>query len=157
VLELGCGPGIVSRYLIDRGILVTGVDASAAQLRFARSSCPEAQFVLADMLDLELPTRYQGLIAWDSIFHIPRAAHPQLFRRMHRWLASGAPLLLSLGGTPDEFTAPMFGVDFFYSGHAPETSLHLLKEAGFHIIRAEIDDPSSRGHLAILCRTLDTR
>jgi hypothetical protein len=64
-------------------------------------------------------------------------------------------MLLSLGGSEDEFTAPMFGVDFFYSGHAPEESMALLREMGFDIVRAKIDAPSSRGHLAILCKKID--
>ena len=46
----------------------------------------------------------------------------------------------------------MFEVEFFYSSHAPAVSLAMLEEAGFAIELAEIDDPSSRGHLAILCR-----
>jgi hypothetical protein len=46
----------------------------------------------------------------------------------------------------------MFGIDFFYSAHSPEVSLTLLQEAGFALVLAEIDDPSSRGHLAVLCR-----
>ncbi len=154
VLDLGCGPGIVSRCLLDRGYAVTGVDASTAQLRFAGALCPEAEFITADMLDLELSTRYHGLVAWDSVFHIPRARHRTLFCSMHRWLDPGAPMLLSLGGTEDEFTAPMFGVDFFYSGYAPEKSVDLLRETGFEIIRAKIDDPSGRGHLALVCRKL---
>jgi len=157
VLDLGCGAGILSRCLLDRGCAVTGVDASTVQLRFARVRCPEAEFITADMLELSLTTRYQGLVAWDSVFHIPRGRHLTLFCRMHGWLEDGAPMLLSLGGSEDEFTAPMFGVDFFYSGYAPETSVGLLREAGFEVIRAEIDDPSSRGHLAIVCRKLVRR
>jgi hypothetical protein len=57
-----------------------------------------------------------------------------------------------LGGTEDEFAAPMFNVEFFYSGHAPDKAVALLREAGFDILLSEIDDPSSRGHLAVLCR-----
>lgn len=155
LLDLGCGAGVVSRVLLDRGFCVTGVDASTAQLRAAAASCPEAQFITADIATVELTGRFQGLVAWDSLFHIPRSAHQRIFRKMHAWLDADAPMLLSLGGTEDEFTAPMYGVDFFYSSYAPETSLKLLEESGFNIVRAEIDDPSSRGHFAILCRKID--
>jgi len=85
------------------------------------------------MLAEEPTRRYDGLVARDSVFHLPRAAHGGLFRK----------------------TAPMFGVDFFYSGHAPEESMALLREMGFDIVRAKIDAPSSRGHLAILCKKID--
>jgi hypothetical protein len=46
----------------------------------------------------------------------------------------------------------MFGVDFFYSGHAPEVCVQLLQDAGLEVLLAEVDDPSSRGHVAVLCR-----
>jgi hypothetical protein len=34
-------------------------------------------------------------------------------------------------------------------------SLTLLREAGFGIIRADLDDPFARGHFAILCKKID--
>lgn len=153
ILDLGCGSGRpIGRYLLNRGFRLTGVDASLVMLDLARTNCPEAELIVGDMTSVVLSDRYDGIIAWDSIFHIPKAQHAALFFNMYRWVRPGAPVLLSLGGTEDEFTAPMFNVEFFYSGHAPEVSTALLREAGFDILLSEIDDPSSRGHLAVLCR-----
>jgi cyclopropane fatty-acyl-phospholipid synthase-like methyltransferase len=154
LLDVGCGAGTpIARYLLDRGYRLTGVDASPVMLRLARANCPEAELVAGDMGAVELLTGgYHGIVAWDSIFHVPKAQHGQLFHRLSRWLVPNAPLLLSLGGSEGEFSAPMFGIDFFYSAHSPEVSLVLLQDAGFEILLAEIDDPSSRGHLAVLCR-----
>lgn len=36
VLDLGCGPGLYSRRLAERGLAVTGIDASASSLAYAR-------------------------------------------------------------------------------------------------------------------------
>ena len=68
-----------------------------------------------DMVTVELTGGYHGIIAWDSIFHVPKAQHGTPFHRLSRWLVPGAPLLLSLGGSEGEFSAPMFGLDFFYT------------------------------------------
>jgi cyclopropane fatty-acyl-phospholipid synthase-like methyltransferase len=158
ILDLGCGSGWpIARYLLDRGFRLTGVDASLAMLDLARTNCPEAGLIAGDMTSIALSDRYDGIIAWDSIFHIPKTQHAALFDNMHRWLRPGAPLLLSLGGSEGEFTAPMFNVEFFYSGHAPDVAATLLREAGFDILLSEIDDPSSRGHLAVLCRKAGRR
>ena len=121
-------------------------------LRLARVNCPEAELVAGDIVAVELAGQYHGIVAWDSIFHIPKAKHGKLFHALSRWLVPHAPLLLSLGGSEGEFLAPMFGIDFFYSACSPEVSLALLQEAGFEILLSGIDDPSSRGHLAALCR-----
>jgi cyclopropane fatty-acyl-phospholipid synthase-like methyltransferase len=153
ILDLGCGSGVpIMRYLLDHGCRVTGLDASAAMLQLARTNCPEAELIAGEMTSVEIGDRYHGIVAWDSILHIPKAKHGELFYRMREWLTPGAPVLLSVGGSEDEFTAPMFEVEFFYSGHAPDMSVALLRDAGFDILIAEIDDPSSRGHFAILCR-----
>ena len=153
ILDVGCGSGSpIARHLLDRGYRITGVDASHEMLRLARMNCPEAKLIQREMTELDPPGRYEGIVAWDSLFHVPRAHHGPLFQSFHRWLAPGAPLLLSVGGSEGEFTDQMFGVDFFYSAHAPDTSVGLLREAGFEILVAEIDDPSSRGHFAAVCR-----
>lgn len=153
ILDLGCGSGRpIGRYLLDRGYRLTGVDASLAMLDLARINCPEAELIVGDMTSIVLSDRYDGLIAWDSIFHIPKTQHRALFDNLHRWVRPGGPVLLSLGGSDDEFTDRMFNVEFFYSGHAPEIAATLLREAGFDILVSEVDDPSSRGHLAVLCR-----
>ena len=153
VLDLGCGTGIpIARYLIDHGFRVTGVDSSHAMLALARGHCPEAELVLGDMTELALEGPFGGIVAWDSVFHVPRARHARLFGEMSRLLAPGAPLLLSVGGSEGEFTAEMLGVDLSYGGYTPEESRRLLESRRFEVLLAETDDPTARGHVAILCR-----
>ncbi len=153
LLDLGCGCGRpITRYLLDRGHRVTGLDASREMLRLAQKECPEADWVHADMTEADLTGPYGGIVAWDSVFHVKRELHEGLFGSLYAWLEPGAALLLSIGGSEWEGTSPMFGVDFFYSGFSPPVTLSLLRSRGFEILLAEIDDPSSRGHMAVLCR-----
>ena len=153
VLDLGCGTGIpIARYLIDHGFHVTGVDCSHAMLALARGNCPEADLVLGDMTEVPLEGPFGGIVAWDSVFHVPRARHAGLFDVMSRLLAPGAPLLLSVGGSEGDFAAPMLGALLPYSGNAPAESRRLLESSGFDVLAAEMDDPTSRGHMAMLCR-----
>jgi cyclopropane fatty-acyl-phospholipid synthase-like methyltransferase len=98
----------------------------------------------------EIGADYDLIVAWDSVFHVPRVDHAALFVRFASWLRPGGRLLLSLGGTAWEGTSEMLGETFFYSGLDPDESLRLLEEAGFAIVHSEIDDPSSRGHLAVV-------
>jgi cyclopropane fatty-acyl-phospholipid synthase-like methyltransferase len=153
LLDLGFGTGQpIARYLLDRGFRLTGVDASREMLRLGAANCPEAELVCEDILHYQPGQRFDGVVAWDSVFHIAKGRHATVFRSMYDWLEPGGALLLSLGGSEDEFTEPMYGVEFFYSGHAPDTSVNLLRQAEFEILIADVDDPSSRGHMAIICR-----
>ena len=54
VLDVGCGPGNISRLLLDHapGLRITGIDIADGMLEQARVLCPGAQFVHLDVRDL---------------------------------------------------------------------------------------------------------
>jgi SAM-dependent methyltransferase len=57
VLELGCGSGLLTRYLVDAGHRVIATDASPAMLDLARSTVPDAEEIrLLTLPDDPLPT-----------------------------------------------------------------------------------------------------
>lgn len=56
VLELGCGSGLLTRYLVDAGHRVVATDASPAMLDLARESAPGAEEIgLLVLPDDDLP------------------------------------------------------------------------------------------------------
>jgi cyclopropane fatty-acyl-phospholipid synthase-like methyltransferase len=140
----------VTSWLVASGASVTGLDGSQQLLERARVAVPTASFVLGDMRTVNVDGPFDLVVAWDSVFHVPRRDHARIFARFARWLRPGGGLVLSLGGTEWEGTSAMFGEQFFYSGHAPDESLRLLLAAGFLVDHSEIDDPSSHSHLAVL-------
>lgn len=154
VLDVGCGTGRpVAEYLVARGFHVVGIDSSEGMLEIARRAVPEAQFVWGDMTEAEFGEGFAAAVVWDSLFHVPRAQHAEVFRKLHAALVPAGRLLLSAGGTGDEgFTSEMYGEAFFYSGFAPEETVALIEGAGFRVELCEVDDPSSRGHVAVVAR-----
>jgi SAM-dependent methyltransferase len=154
VLDLGCGTGIpVAKYIVEKGFRVVGVDQSEKMLEIARLAVPEAEFIHSDMIDVQLPEGFGGAIAWDSIFHVERKHHSDIFLKLAQSLELGGRLLLSVGGSgASDFTSEMFGHTFSYSGYEPEVIRTLLEVAGFEIEVWEVDDPSSRGHIAVIAR-----
>jgi cyclopropane fatty-acyl-phospholipid synthase-like methyltransferase len=164
VLDLGCGTGTpIARYIVEKGFRVVGVDQSEKMLEIARLAVPEAEFVHRDMIDVELADGFGAAIAWDSIFHVERKHHSDIFHKLAQSLEHGGRLLLSVGGSgagdseagnseAGGFTSEMFGYTFFYSGHEPGVARKLLEAEGFEIEVWEVDDPSSRGHIAVIAR-----
>lgn len=51
VLEIGCGTGWYTRWLMDRGCTVVGMDISPKMLERARARCPGGTFVVGDCED----------------------------------------------------------------------------------------------------------
>lgn len=164
VLDLGCGTGIpISRYVVQRGFHLVGVDESKKMLEIAQREVPEGEFIQADMVEVEFDNKFAAIVAWDSAFHVERKHHSALYHKLAKSLDTGGRLLLSVGGstsvdsTSDDlaaegFTSELFGHTFFYSGHEPTVARKLLEAAGFEIELWEIDDQSSRGHIAVIAR-----
>jgi SAM-dependent methyltransferase len=71
VLDLCCGSGHVTKELVARGYLVTGVDLSASLIAEARKVLPEAEFHVQDARSLSLDRRYAAALStFDSLTHI---------------------------------------------------------------------------------------
>ena len=141
VLDLGCGAGVpVTRWLARR-FAVTGVDISARQLELARRHVPAARLLRADMADLRFaPETFDAVVAFHSIIHLPRAEHPALLDAVGRWLKPGGGFLATwaLGEWEgEEGDWEGWGTPMRWSHHDGETSLELLRGAGFAIERAE--------------------
>jgi SAM-dependent methyltransferase len=169
VLDLGCGTGnLFAKHIVQKGFRVVGIDQSKKMLEIAKREIPEAEFIHGDMVEIEFAHRFAAAVAWDSVFHVERKHHPAIFRKLADSLEPGARLLLSVGGLDADstsevsvsddlnegFTSEMFGHTFFYSGYEPKVTRKLLEAEGFEIELWEVDDPSSRGHIAAIARRL---
>jgi cyclopropane fatty-acyl-phospholipid synthase-like methyltransferase len=100
ILDIGCGSGEpIARYLIEKGFAVTGVDASPTLISLCRERFPDRTWHVADMRHLALGTTFDGLLAWDSFFHLTAADQREMFAVFKRHAANGAALMFTSGGS----------------------------------------------------------
>jgi 2-polyprenyl-3-methyl-5-hydroxy-6-metoxy-1,4-benzoquinol methylase len=66
IADFGCGPGLYTTMLAERGAIVTGIDFSENSLKYAEQVAAEnglnANYVLTDYLDFETTSRYDLII-----------------------------------------------------------------------------------------------
>src|SRR3989338_2374515 len=68
VLDVGCGSGVKSKYFIDHGFKVTGIDISDKLLEIARREAPEGEFKVLSMTELDsMPETFDGVFAQASL------------------------------------------------------------------------------------------
>ncbi len=71
ILELCCGPGLLTQALEERGYRLTGIDISAPMLRLARSNAPNATFVQEDVRHFEQPRAFDAAVClFNSVAHL---------------------------------------------------------------------------------------
>jgi SAM-dependent methyltransferase len=145
VLDVGCGPGHVTRFLDERGVEVAGVDLSPGMLEKARALNPDIPFILADLRALALPEQsLVGMVALYSIIHLPRAELGAVLAGWRRLLRPGAPLLLAFhAGSEtrhlDEWWGHPVSLDLsFFTTREVEAQ---LTEAGFAVEAAVEREP----------------
>jgi SAM-dependent methyltransferase len=71
ILDLCCGTGYTAARLERMGYSVTGLDASAKMLSFAKRHAPRSRFVLADARSFNLPQSFDAALStFDSLNHL---------------------------------------------------------------------------------------
>ena len=118
---------------------VVGVDFSTAQIEKARVNVPTAEFLVADLTEVEFPeASFDAVTSFYALDHVPRELHGTVFDRVARWLIPGGLFLASTGQKDEaDWTGEWLGVPSYFSSHAPEVTRRLLATAGFEL---EIDE-----------------
>ncbi len=98
ILDLCCGTGQISAGLSERGYQVTGLDGSAAMLRFARENAPAVDFVHGDARTFQLPQPVSCVIsAFDSLNHVMTLDElTEVFRHVYDVLTEDGIFLFDL-------------------------------------------------------------
>ncbi|WP_369525729.1 class I SAM-dependent methyltransferase [Streptomyces chartreusis] len=87
VADIGCGPGHVTAHLHALGVDAFGIDLSPGMVAVARRDHPGLRFEVGSMTDLDLPAEsVAGMLAWQSLIHIPDDEVPSVIEHFHRAL-----------------------------------------------------------------------
>jgi SAM-dependent methyltransferase len=147
ILDLGCGTGEpIARHFIDRGCAVRGVDASPAMIGLARSRFPANAWMVADIRTLSLDQRFDGIVAWDSFFHLRRDDQRAMFAIFAQHAAPSAALLFTSGPRAGEVIGAFEGEPLYHASLAPEEYRALLAQHGFGVVSYDEEAPACGGH-----------
>lgn len=148
ILDIGCGTGFpLDAYLSERHFSLTGIDISCKMLQKAASlALPKAQFLLCDVMRFQPAQLFDGILAFDSLWHVPLEHQSALYPLLSSWLRPGGSLLFTHGKRHGSVEGKMYGHSFYYSALDAEEVYALLHENGFCIEYAQEDiyEPSMR-------------
>lgn len=133
LLDLGCGPGVLSRRALDRGCLVSGVDVAEPMLSIARAGLPDAVFVPGDVqAGLPFPDAAFDAVAGNMVVH-HLSQPPRAMVHLMRVLTTGGRLGLTMWDPPADNPA---------QGIFPEAAelVGAVSPPGVPVLRGRVDD-----------------
>ncbi len=155
ILDLGCGSGEpIARHLVEAGYRVTGVDSSATMIGQCRARFSDHSWIVADMRRLALGRRFDGLLAWDSFFHLCPADQRATFAVFAAHAAPGAALMFTSGPAAGEAIGEYCGEALFHASLDGSEYRLLLGAIGFKVETQIDNDPECGGHTVWLARGL---
>ena len=141
LLEIGCGPGNIARYLLKKqpDLDILGIDIAPNMIELAAKNNPKASFQVMDGRAIsQLDQKFDGIVGG---FCLPYFSS----REAETLIADAAGLLKDKGviylsfvdGDPknSEFKTNMNGDRVYIYYHRAETLLKLLAENGFDLLK----------------------
>lgn len=153
ILDLGCGGGDpIAGYLIEQGFDVVGLDASSEMVALARARYPDGEWVLGDMRTLDLPGGFDGVIAWNSFFHLMPSEQREVLVRIARLMNSGSQLLLTVGDREGSVTGRVGDEAIYHASLAPDEYRAVLDGLGVDVVDFVFADPTCGDQTILLGR-----
>lgn len=153
VLDLGCGHAEpIAAWLIDQGCSVTGVDTAPSLLALCRQRFPDHHWIESDMRHVALGQQFNGIVAWDSFFHLGFDDQRAMFEVFRAHAAPGAALMFTSGPAHGEATGDHAGEALYHASLAPEEYRALLAANGFDVVGFKANDADCAGHTVWLAQ-----
>lgn len=150
ILDIGSGPGQFTKYMMDKGFQVIGVDFSNEMLATAQKMVPDGNFQQADMRNLPFgDSEFDGLLVAYSLIHIPSEDIPKTLEGFHKILKPrGYVEIIAQKGEADKvIDEPFMPTEkMFFNFFTKERLAKFLQDAGFKVdyqLETESQDPDS--------------
>ena len=146
ILDLGCGSGEpIGRYFVEQSCRLTGIDSSPPLIELCQRSLPSEDWRIADMRTLSIERTFNGILAWDSFFHLCPQDQRQMFPIFRKRAASRAALMFTSGTSHGIAMGSFRGEPLYHASLDPDEYRVLLDTSGFDVIAYVIEDPTCGG------------
>jgi len=155
ILDIGCGSGEpIARYFIEKGCDVTGIDSASALIDMCNERFPDQDWILTDMRGLSLDRRFDGILAWNSFFHLCPEDQRRMFPIFRRHAGPKAAVMFTSGPSHGEAIGTYRGKPLYHGSLDGAEYLSLLDQNGFDVLSHVVEDPNCGRHTVWLAGTV---
>lgn len=146
ILDVGCGSAEpIARHFIENDCSLTGIDSSAALIDLCHNRFPAHDWLVTDMRELSLNRCFDGILAWDSFFHLCPEDQPAMFSIFRKHAAPKGALMFTSGTVHGEAIGEYKGEPLYHGSLDEAEYRSLLNENGFDVVSYANRDPSCGG------------
>ena len=131
---------------------MTGVDSSPTMIALCRERFSDGRWLVADMRALSLGRRFDGILAWDSFFHLSPDDQRAMFAVFRDHAAPGAALMFTSGPRVGVALGTFEGEPLYHASLDPDEYRALLAAHGFAVVAHVPEDPACGAHTVWLAR-----
>lgn len=103
ILDVGCGAGVKSRYLAEKGFAVQGIDFSEKMIDIAKRESPEIPFEVFDIYEIDAyPKTFDGIFAQAVLLHIPKKDIRDVLAKLKSRIKPNGLLYIAVKGMRDD-------------------------------------------------------
>lgn len=161
VLDVGCGTGVKSQYLLDKGLKVIGIDFSEKMIEIAKREVPGATFHVADIKDLSgLQETFDGVLAQATLLHIPKAEAGDVVKGLRDKLNNGGYLYIAVkekrenGKEEEILKEDDYGYEYerFFSYFTLPEIKKYISDAGMEVCYENVSLSGHTNWIQVICR-----
>jgi len=153
VLDLGCGAGRpVAQHMVEKGLRVTGIDSSPTMISLCRDRLPHQKWIVGDMRRLALGRCFDGILAWDSFFHLNHDDQRRMFAVFAQHATTGTVLMFNTGPQHGKAIGEYRGEPLYHASLSPDEYEALTARFGFRVLEHAANDPRAGGRTVWLCQ-----
>ncbi|KKR46531.1 MAG: Methyltransferase type 11 [Parcubacteria group bacterium GW2011_GWA1_40_21] len=143
VLDVGCAGGIKSKYLIENGLNVVGMDFSEKMVEIAKCEVPNGEFLVKDMANADTLNYIFDAIFMQAVpLHIPKVNAKEIIKKLAKKLKRGGYFYIAVkakkpGRAEEEVSVEEdygYRYERFFSFFTLKEIKQYMKESGLDVI-----------------------
>jgi hypothetical protein len=113
---------------------------------------PNQEWIETDMRRLAIGRRFDGILAWDSFFHLDHDDQRQMFAIFADHASVGTVLMFNTGPRHGESVGEYGGDPLYHASLSAAESGALLARFGFRVLQYASNDAEAGGRTVRLCQ-----
>ena len=139
-LDVGCGAGgRFIRLLQNHGFRITGIDVSREMIKLAKQNHRNETFHVQDICTWETDQKFEFIVAWDSIFHLPFVSQEPVVTKLCNLLTKDGVLIYTFGDAYGENDDQWHNDTFHYSSIGINGNLEVMAKNSVTCKHLELD------------------